>query len=44
MSSEGNDKSIGSTKIGVIREIYKKVLEQPEPKEAIDLISNLIGE
>lgn len=39
MNSDGKDGSVGSGSIEKIREIWERTLQEPEPKDAIDLIS-----
>lgn len=43
MSPEGKDNSIGYGSIGKIRDVWKALLELPEPKEALDIILAIFG-
>jgi hypothetical protein len=42
MNSEGEDKSIGRGSVEQIKQIWQKQLEQPEPQEAMDIISKIL--
>ncbi len=42
LSSDGHGKSIGVNSIAKVKEIYENILKQSEPKEATDLIANLL--
>jgi len=43
MSPEGKDKSIGYGSLKAIKDVWEKLLELPEPQEALDIIRGILG-